>query len=429
MMESLGYSPKRKSAIEYSSPCPYCNDGNDRFLLWPEKGECGRFWCRRCEERGDAINLLRTFMGMSYKEACKRLTVSVARQKKETNEHVYIAPAIISEDPPTKWSESAMSFVEECHIALMSDDIYLSALLKRGISAETIKKFKLGYNPSTRYIPRESWGLLAERNKKGGVKDIWAPSGVVIPTFEGGKVVKLKIRNSTFEKGLIDHETAKYVVVSGSKKSPSIFGERSLKALLVLESELDAILVCQEAGDLVFCLALGGSTQPLDLQKERIVRGSERLLFCPDFDEAGKTSWLRWNGMFPHIERILTEEGKDPTEDFQKGVNLKKWIHRHLYFDEECFDDKRDNISTYENERTVSLSLQKNTEWFLSNRSKFPLKPFQLKPSVFIENPQKFFYSLEVDILEWNKGHRFKQGALENDLEILREMFSFVEKD
>lgn len=34
---------------EYSSACPFCNDGEDRFRFWPEKGN---FWCRRCEAKG-----------------------------------------------------------------------------------------------------------------------------------------------------------------------------------------------------------------------------------------------------------------------------------------------------------------------------------------------------------------------------------------
>ena len=168
-------------------------------------------------------------------------------------------------------------------------------------------------------------------NERGKPKMIWLPPGITIPTFEIDKLVKVKIRNADFERELIEYEAkvargitpkfapSKYVVTSGSKKCPSIFGNSSLDTLIIVESELDAILLSQEAGDLLFCLALGGSSQPLDLHKERIVRGAEKVFFCPDFDTSGKESWDRWSARFPDIKRALTPAGKDATEALSLG--------------------------------------------------------------------------------------------------------------
>ena len=126
------------------------------------------------------------------------------------------------------------------------------------------------------------------------------------------------------------YSPSKYVVLKGSKKCPSVYGKTALHTLLVVESELDAILMMQEVGDLCFCLALGGSSQPLDLLKERMVRGIENLLFCPDFDESGKVSWDRWISQFPDTKRILTPYGKDPTEALAYGVNLHQWFKKTI---------------------------------------------------------------------------------------------------
>lgn len=334
VLSDIGYSPKKKSAKEYCSPCPYCQDGDDRFVISPDKGKGGRFWCRFCDKRGDAINLLRDFQGLNYIQACERLRldpgqkVAIRREEKP----------LIADNPPSVWMEKAAAFVEWCHAHLLQSETFLSALTKRGLTLETIKAFKLGYNPTKLYRGRKDWGLDEEVGSNGKPRRIWLPAGITIPTFEGDKLVKVKIRNRDFEKDLKNYEMAKaagrvtkyasskYVVVSGSKKCPSVYGNPSRSVLLVQESELDCILTIQEAGDLCFCLALGGSSQPLDLHKERIVRGAENLLFCPDFDQAGKESWDRWIKRFPDTIRILPEYGKDVTESFQCETNIREWL-------------------------------------------------------------------------------------------------------
>lgn len=336
MLEELSYSPRKKSATEHSSPCPYCQDGNDRFTVWVNVGKGGRFWCRVCDEKGDAINLLRDHQGLTYRQACEKLKVKPETAHTPMRE----STPLIAKNPPELWIEKATAFVEWCHSQLLRNDNFLSFLTKRGLTLETIKTFKLGYNPTRLFRQCSNWGLPNELKENGEPKKIWLPSGAVIPTFEGDKLVKVKIRNANFESELVKCEDlkkrvgaqkyspSKYVVVKGSKKCPSLYGNANQDTLLVLESELDAILVFQEAGRLCFCLALGGSCQPLDLYKERVVRGVENLLFCPDFDEAGKKSWDRWYKRVPDTKRILTPDGKDPTEALGLGVCLREWIEK-----------------------------------------------------------------------------------------------------
>lgn len=40
LMQEAGYTPIKKAALhggEYASPCPFCKDGDDRFLIWPNR--------------------------------------------------------------------------------------------------------------------------------------------------------------------------------------------------------------------------------------------------------------------------------------------------------------------------------------------------------------------------------------------------------
>jgi P4 family phage/plasmid primase-like protien len=45
---------QKVSHDEWASPCPKCG-GSDRFRVWPGTG---KFWCRQCEWKGDAIDFL-----------------------------------------------------------------------------------------------------------------------------------------------------------------------------------------------------------------------------------------------------------------------------------------------------------------------------------------------------------------------------------
>ncbi len=54
---------------EYHGPCPWCG-GTDRFIVWAQND---RYWCRQCQKKGDAIQLLRDYHGFSFKKACRRL--------------------------------------------------------------------------------------------------------------------------------------------------------------------------------------------------------------------------------------------------------------------------------------------------------------------------------------------------------------------
>ena len=52
LARELGLSPKRSSSThggEYKSKCPKCQEGRDRFCIWPNQEPSGRYWCRVCE--------------------------------------------------------------------------------------------------------------------------------------------------------------------------------------------------------------------------------------------------------------------------------------------------------------------------------------------------------------------------------------------
>ena len=75
LVREINLHPKRVSSTnggEYKSECPKCQAGTDRFCIWPNEGDSGRYWCRVCECNGDGIQFCRDFLGMTFQEACNK---------------------------------------------------------------------------------------------------------------------------------------------------------------------------------------------------------------------------------------------------------------------------------------------------------------------------------------------------------------------
>lgn len=335
LVKETGLNPKRKATTqggEYSSPCPFCKDGHDRFLTWPNRSnkngvyQGGRFSCRVCGKYGDAIGFLKYLHGISYRDACERLNIE-PRNRDTSNVPMPKFKPPTAREPSEFWKKKAFAFVEWGHSQLMKNQKALAYVMNRGFTLESIKKFKIGFNPIDLWRAREDWGIESQTKEDGTLKKLWLPSGIIIPTFSDDHIIKIKIRRSKWKEG---DELPKYVELSGSKQSPSIYGDQNLKVALVIESELDALLIQQFVSDFVYCVALGGSTKSLDLETYQLLREISILLFCPDFDEAGAKAWVKWKKMFPAIQRILTPDGKSAGDAHIAGVNLREWIRDSL---------------------------------------------------------------------------------------------------
>jgi hypothetical protein len=264
---------------------------------------------------------------MSYVEACHYLgkepiySNSQYRSKPEL-QHATWKPEPPKPAPPEIWQEKAGYFVETAQKVLWSNAgiHYLSWLKGRGLNPETIKKNRLGFNPQMFYRNRSSWGLENKVQPNGKPSWIWLPVGLVIPTFEDNKVVSIRIRqHDPSDSG------SRYALVSGSLNSPKISGEA--ECIVVVESDLDAMLVLQEAGDLVSVLSLGSVIGRPDSEITRNLQNARLILISLDKDQAGaKVSWEWWTKYFKNAKRWPSVRGKDPCEAFQNGLDIRSWI-------------------------------------------------------------------------------------------------------
>ncbi|ADI37900.1 putative uncharacterized protein [Waddlia chondrophila 2032/99] len=180
---------------------------------------------------------------------------------------------------------------------LLNSSTSIAQLTQRGLTLKTIQHFHLGWNPTTLFQPRTTWGLSEEIKENGNPRKLWLPKGIVIPSFKKTIPMKIKIRRDNWTK---QDPLPKYIEVSGSKPSPTIYGDTT-KPIIIVESELDAILAQQEASHLVCSVALGGVSKKPDAKLDTILRQAPLILLSLDFDEAGKKHCAFWMRQYSNL--------------------------------------------------------------------------------------------------------------------------------
>ncbi len=358
LLNQDGASLKRVSGThggEYAGPCPSCG-GTDRFHVWPEQGDGGRYWCRGCSKSGDAIQYLKDFRGLPYLEACHLLglepksngrhSLNWDQRSRQPGSTTATWKPKESTLPGDQWSLKAGQFVEWSEQQLWTTDQgkeALSWLHGRGLLDDTIKRFRPGWNTQNWFPKREAWGLPTVRKDDGKPKKLWLPLGLVIPKIAGERVDRVRVRQPD--------GNPRYFLVPGSDTGPLVIPGGP--ACVVVESELDAILLHQEAGDLAAVVALGSASIRPDREAAAILDGAETILLALDADEAGaRSAWGWWHEQFPKAKRWPTIQGKDPSEARQNGLDLRAWVMAGLLPAEEpetaqdCYQDVSSNAHT-----------------------------------------------------------------------------------
>ena len=210
----------------------------------------------------------------------------------------------------------------------------------RGLKNETIKQCRLGWNPKDIYHDREAWGL-EEKIENGKRSRIWIPAGLVIPCFRDGIIQRLSVRRSNLEN--LDgppERGGRYVLAAGSSgKVPMVLGNEK-QFFVIVESDLDAILLHQEAWDVVSAVSMGSATNKPDSETTTLLNQAEVILVALDTDEAGvRSAWSWWLESFPKAKRWPVSKGKDPGEAYKKGENIRMWILAGLPGDVVCDED------------------------------------------------------------------------------------------
>ncbi|MGA9754685.1 MAG: hypothetical protein WBV23_06045 [Desulfobaccales bacterium] len=227
--------------------------------------------------------------------------------------------------PDDLWQRQARRLVEDAiyHLWAASGKVVVEFLSKeKGLNPDTIKKFYLGYIPDDRWEAAPAWGLAEVLKDNGRPKKLWLPKGLTIPLFQGGQVQRVRIRRPEGE--------PRYYIVRGASTKAMLIGEREPVTVLV-ESELDALLLQQEAGDLANLAALGNAQARPDREAANLLQHSRLILVSLDADRAGAwEAWHWWIDHYPQARRWPPIGGKDPGEMFKGGMKLRAWVQAGL---------------------------------------------------------------------------------------------------
>jgi len=318
---------------EWHSPCPDPGCGGDnRFHVWPEQnGGKGSYWCRQCGKKGDNIQFLRDFDGLSFQEACRRLDVEMSGKQQFRTPHVKLKNGgtaggwqpTSSGEPKDLWQEKARKLVDWAHGKLLENKSQMRWLLERGILKKMVEQYQLGWIPEDMWRPRSAWGVMDEFKKNGKKLKLWIPKGLVIPFIAEApaafdrKILRIRIRRPEGE--------PRYYALKDSNMDCLIVGKPGRLAVVV-ESELDAILLDRYCGDIAAIVALGNSSRKPDTKTAAVLKGSTVILLAVDFDHAGINQVPWWREHFEQAKFWPVPDSKDPGDAFKAGVDLRAWV-------------------------------------------------------------------------------------------------------
>lgn len=330
------YVKLQKSGANWRARCPFHSEKTPSFFVSSDK----QIWhCfGGCNKGGDMFRFLMEIEAIEFGEALRVLAQKAGVSLKKFDKKAQDERSVVLEI-----NERAASFFQKAFEKAKEGGARAKEYLtKRGVSEESMERFKIGYAPS-------SWRSLLEFLEERGYKrdDIIA-SGVVVKNEEGkvydrfrarvmfpvcspnGSVVGFSARTL-----LEDANEAKYINSPQTiiyDKSRELYGiyqakqaiKQSDEALFV-EGNLDVILSSQSGVENVVATSGTALTQKhLDL----VSRYTNHLTFCFDADSAGEAASKRAFELALEnnfdVNAIMLKECKDPAE-IVAGKDVDAW--------------------------------------------------------------------------------------------------------
>lgn len=300
---------------EYHGACPFCG-GKDRFIVQPNSGNGGHWWCRQCGKSGDPIAFLMQYDNLDFKSACEQLgaTLGDPPRKKRPELKPELPVSDLKEDYACfddAWQEAAADFAYACGGELW-DNWHTPAgqyLEQRGIDRDTAVAECIGLNPREY---RGKWGSV----------DVWLPRGITIPWQIHKRWWNIRVRrpNADLKAG-----GDKYISAKGAANG--LYGAYSIapgSTIIMTEGEFDRLVIMrylrQRRIQGVGAVSIGSCTGARVLRWVTMLSLCERVYVAFDNDAAGDQAAAYWQAALHPKARRLRPTKKDITEDWQAGL-------------------------------------------------------------------------------------------------------------
>ncbi len=326
------YVELHQAGKNFKGKSPFTNERTPSFYVSPDRG---MYYCFSSSQGGDIFTFIQKMEGVDFKEALRILAAKAGieltpedPQKRSQRERLFDA------------LEEATRFFEECR---EKNPEVLQYLTNRGVSAETIAKWRIGYAPGP---PQHGWRELKEHmERKGFTRQELLKVGLIKGADAGkepydlfrdrimfpicdanGKVVAYSGRILSK-----DSEAPKYVNSPETElfnKSEILFGYdkakqgiRHLDFSLVVEGQFDVVL-SHQAGYTNAVAVSGTALTPHHVML--LQRLSNRVVLALDADRAGVAAVKRAADiMLPRGIDIKVANmigGKDPADMVREDI-------------------------------------------------------------------------------------------------------------
>ncbi|MCX6083083.1 MAG: hypothetical protein NTW32_26440 [Chloroflexi bacterium] len=324
------------------SRCPLPRHAGDRsskaLTIFKNKKEEWKWKCHSAcpsdANGGDVFTFYMAWKGVDFKTAVAELaerasvTSDVPVNLQGAKSEFLPAPAA----PLPIWCERAEQFVAWAENNLANHKGAQKYLEKeRGLSPETWRAFRLGYNPVNLYDDPVRWGLDG--------KKIWMPRGIVIPGFSQEKPWYVKVRRP-----LPDQSLSKYIgewTAQDGLPDVKFGGPRggvsclfrlelpgAMPVLVLAEGEWDTMLLWEYCPDFCDVATLGGAGNKLDALDLSFLTRYLAVLVVYDDDDAGEKGREYIAGLHTKFNRVksIQPPAHDLTDFWKSGGDVRGWL-------------------------------------------------------------------------------------------------------
>jgi DNA primase len=344
--------PLKKAGKNYAACCPFHSEKSPSFTVSADK----QFYhCFGCGAHGNAISFMMAFEQLEFVEAIEELAkMHHLEVPREGGQKAYQQG---SADDYSQMEKAAKIYQAQ----LQNSESALAYVAKRGLSADTIQKYGIGYAP-------DSWDLLLKqlattragrdqlfelkltnRNDNGREYDFFRDRLMFPIRDKRGRVIGFGGR-------VLGDGTPKYLNSPETRlfhKGRELYGlyearqqQERLSMLLVVEGYMDVVALSQFG--IEFAVACLGTATTGD-HMQTMFRYTPTVVCCYDGDRAGRdAAWRALQSALPHLkdgvelkfvflpdgedpDTLVRKEGKDAfVSRLQQAQSLSNYLFEHL---------------------------------------------------------------------------------------------------
>lgn len=337
------FLPLKKRGRNFITNCPFHNEKTPSFTVSPDKQI---YHCFGCNASGNVFTFLMEHENMSFGEAMKYLGEKSGIVLPENNYNDHFKQKNPEEDKKKERQIAIHQFVARYFYKKLHDEYGKEAYAyakNRGLSKETLEKFKIGY------APYKSEELIEQLYKLGYSQEELLESGIFSKSMEGKiyskffnrlifPIENIQSKIIGFGGRVIGNSEPKYLNSPETnifKKKYNLYALNNAKdeikkknQALVMEGYMDVVSVWQKG---IFNAVASLGTSFTEEQGRLLTRFTNEIIMVYDNDSAGKNAAIRAVSILRPLNvnvKIADLQGAKDPDEFINRFGLNSFLER-----------------------------------------------------------------------------------------------------